>query len=201
MIQTYLRNLEMPQDQVKWLRDQSQILVESLWRDSEDPVSVVLVEAYDQAHPERREATRAKGFADLVGVWRREDYLTPSRDRSTGAAVGTTITDARTLEIAAEGRFKHVQSHTHCGGGACCRMWGSTEVGTVWVEGAKLVFEVESGDKFTKDSCTGLNLAGKIAPRREGFARRIRPNPHLENAPALCWETGPGESVCYNKQQ
>ncbi len=177
-------------------------LVEGIRRGGmQTPLLRAFVELFDQAHPDRVAATRAKGFADLVGTWRREDSLMPSVDRYTGTPTTTSFTDARTLAIAADGHFKHVQSHNHCSGGVCCRMWGSTELGTVRVEGAELVFEVKSGDKFTRDSCSGLNLPGKIEPHRESVTWTIRPNPHLNNAPALCWTTEAKENVCYNKQR
>ena len=48
-------------------------IIEGLRRDAaetNDPVSTVLVEAFDQAHPNMRASTRARTFADLVGTWK-----------------------------------------------------------------------------------------------------------------------------------
>ena len=67
------------QDELESLRNSSQaVIVESLRRDigdSNDPVSAVLIEAFDEAHADRRDETSAKGFRDLVGTWKRVDYL------------------------------------------------------------------------------------------------------------------------------
>ena len=54
--------------------DTQRVLIESYRRDiqaTNDPVSIVLVEAFDSAHPQMRAETRARSARDLIGSWRR----------------------------------------------------------------------------------------------------------------------------------
>jgi hypothetical protein len=62
------------------LRDSSQqVFVESMRREPDDLVSIVLLEAFDSAHSDKKAATRAKGFTDLVGTWKRQDGVLANR--------------------------------------------------------------------------------------------------------------------------
>jgi hypothetical protein len=203
-IESSLGNLKYAgqRDELAALRTSSQlVIVEAMRRDPNDPVSAVLIEAYDAAHPDRKAATRARGAADLIGIWKREDGLMaekyPGRSPS-----GVSYTDSATLEISADGRFKHIKVHNHCSGsGGCCRMDGATEHGTISLEGTKLAFDVQSGSEMVRDGCApGLASQSAIKPRKESFVWSIRKDSSRNNALALCWNTGPDSAVCYWKQ-
>lgn len=200
-IQETLSNLKFAgrQDELTSLRDSSQqVFVESLRRDSGDEVAQALIEAYDVAHPGRQQATRPRGFADLLGVWKRDDALLADRTPG-GTPVGVSYTDSGTLEIQANGRYKLVKAHNHCSGN-CCTLTGSTEYGMVSVEGTKLLFHVQSGSEMVKDGCNpSLNHQGTIKPHQESGSWTIRSNPN-NNAQTLCWSTSSDAAVCYEKQ-
>jgi len=144
---------------------------------------------FDQAHPERRQATQAKGFSDLVGKWRWEDYSYASRDAYTREQVGISYTDSGTLEVMPDGQFKRLHVHNHCssaGTARCCLMTGSSEEGTV--EKGMLVFQIQSGAHGVSNSCSSASATqSAIAPHREAFPWSIRLNPVHNNAQTLCW--------------
>lgn len=161
-----------------------------------------LVEDFDRAHPERRDATRAKGFADLVGTWEWDDALLQDRDQYSRTARGIGYVEAGKLEIAPDGKYKLIRTHRHCEG-ACCNEQGKSESGTVSVEGGELVFLIKAGTQMTREGCNArVNQQSAISPYRESYnSWSITPNPNHNNAPTLCWNTGPKEATCYIKRQ
>ena len=177
-------------------------LVSGMRRALPDPLLSPLVEAFDEAHPDRREATRAKGFADLVGIWEWHDALPQQRDPYSGALRGIGYVDGGKLEIAPDGQFKLLRTHRHCEG-PCCREQGKSESGTVSVERGTLVFQIRTGMEVSRDGCNaGLNRQAAISPHRESYGDwNINRNPVHNNAPTLCWNTAPNESTCYVKRQ
>lgn len=202
-IRTSLENLKYydSQDELIELRTSSQsAIVEALRRDvadTGDPVSVVLVEAFDIAHPSMRSATRVRSFTDLVGTWKRQDAL-GARLGPNGGAVGVSYTDSGALEITAKGAFTLVKVHNHCSG-SCCRMDGSEEKGTVSLVSGKMVFQTLNGSKLIEDACLGAKQRSSIRAHRETVGWSIRPNPN-NNATTLCLNMGPDKAECYEKQ-
>jgi hypothetical protein len=199
-ILTNLKYAELSQDELRVFREANQaIVVESMRRSSDAPEEAVLLEAYDRAHPDRRDATRARGFNDLVGTWSRKDALGASTNPYNGGVTGVSYTDSGTIEISANGGFKLIRQHTHCGSG-CCRLDGSQEYGAVSIEGSMLVLQTKGGTKLVEDDCNpSLNQRVLVVPHRESFKWSIRPNPN-NNANTLCWNTGPDTAICYEKQ-
>lgn len=189
-------------DELASLKSSSQnVIIESLRRDIEatgDEVSRVLVEAFDAAHGDRRAASRAKTFNDLIGVWKRTDFLVADKPDS-GGQIGAGYTDTGTLKINEDGSYQLVKVHNHYGSG-CSRMDGSTESGSVSTKGTNLIFQVKSGSTETKDGCLQQNSRGAIKPHMETLAWSIRPNPDKENIATLCINTGKDTAVCYEKQ-
>jgi hypothetical protein len=176
-------------------------IVSDMRRYSGNPLLAQLAEDFDQAHPDRREATRAKGFADLVGKWEWSDALLQERNPYSGNLQGIGYVDAGTLEISPNGQFKLIHTHRHCAG-TCCNEQGKSENGTISVESGELVFQINSGTEMSRDGCnTRLNQQTAIKPHRESYNWSIRLNPNHDNAPTLCWNTGPHEATCYIKQQ
>jgi hypothetical protein len=193
-----LKYADLSAEELRAFRENNQAtIVENMRRDTDSPEEVVLIQAYDSAHPDRRSATRAKGFNDLIGTWSRKDALLANRDPYTGAVSGVSFTDSGTLEVAANGTFKLVKQHTHCGSG-CCRLDGEQEFGTVSVEGSMLVFQIRSGSRLVRDDCirNGSERVA-VAPHRESYKWAVRGNP---NGTMLCWNTSPDKAVCYEKQ-
>jgi hypothetical protein len=180
-------------------RTGQQMLLDSLRLDTKDPVSVVLVEAYDASHP--RANRRPKDLSDLAGVWKRQDGLLADRYRD-GRTVGVSYTDSGALEISASGQFKYVRVHNHCSGGSrCCTQNASTEEGVISLDGAQLVFDVRSGSEMVEDGCSpALNHRGPVKPRIESFPWSLRPNPDRGSEPTLCWNTSPDAAVCFAKE-
>ena len=203
-IKSSLENLKYydSPDQLNELRTSSQAtIVEGLRRDAAetgDPVSGVLVEAFDITHPGRGDETRVRTFADLVGTWKRQDALGARVDPNSGRAVGVSYTDSGALEITQKGAFTMVKVHNHCSG-TCCRMDGSEEKGTVSLVAGKMVFQTVSGSKLTEDPCVGAKQRSAIKAHRESVSWSIRPNPN-NNATTLCLNTGPDTAECYEKQ-
>jgi hypothetical protein len=197
---TNLKYADLPQDELRVFREANQAtIVESMRRSSDAQEEAVLIEAYDRAHPDRQGATRARGFNDIVGIWSRQDVLGATANAYNGGVTGVSYTDTGTIEISADGAFKLIRQHTHCGSG-CCRLDGAQEYGTVLIEGSMLVFQTKGGKKLVEDDCSPrLNQRVSVAPRRESFKWSIRPNPN-NNATALCWNTGPDTAICYEKQ-
>ena len=197
---TNLKYADLPQDELRVFREANQAtVVENMRRSSDAQEEAVLIEAYDRAHPDRQGAKRAMGFNDLVGVWSRTDALGATTNPYNGGVTGVSYTDTVTIEISADGAFKLIKQHTHCGSG-CCRLDGAQEYGTVLIEGSMLVFQTKGGKKLVEDDCSPrLNQRVSVPPRRESFKWSIRPNPN-SNATALCWNTGPDTAICYEKQ-
>jgi hypothetical protein len=55
---------------------------------------------------------------------------------------------------------------------------------------------------MARDGCNAaLNRQAAIRPHRESYDWSITPNPNHNNAPTLCWNTGPKEATCYIKRQ
>jgi hypothetical protein len=203
-IKTSLDNLkyfDSPKEIAELKASSQAVVVESLRRDAAetgDPVSGVLVEAYDIAHPGMRAATRAHTFADLVGTWKRQDALGARLDPNNGSAVGVSYTDSGTLEITSQGSFNLVKVHNHCGGG-CCRLDGSEESGTVTLVSGQLAFQTSKGSKLTDDACMGAKQRSDIKPSRSTVGWTIRPNINT-GVTSLCLNTVGGKSECYEKQ-
>jgi hypothetical protein len=194
-----LKYADLSADELRAFRDSNQsTIVENMRRDSDNPEELVLIAAYDAAHPDRHSATRAKVFNDLVGTWSRDDALLARRDPYSGAVTGVSYTDSGTIEIAANGSFKLVQQHTHCGSG-CCRLDGEQEAGSVSIAGSMLVFEIRGGSTLVQDDCSHRNQRVAVAPHRESYKWSIRSNPN-NNATMLCWNTSADKAVCYEKQ-
>lgn len=166
------------------------------------PLFKAFVELFDEAHPDRVAATRAKGFADLVGTWEWSDALLQERDPYNGNPRGVGYVDAGTLEISPDGQFKLIRTHRHCEG-TCCNEQGKSEQGTISVDkNGELVFQINSGTEMARDGCNArLNQQVAIKPHRESYNWSIRLNALHDNAPTLCWNTGPNEATCYIKRQ
>jgi hypothetical protein len=190
-------------DELASLKASSQnVIIESLRRDIEatgDNVSKVLVEAFDSAHPTQRSATRAKTFQDLVGTWKRTDFLLAEKAPYGNSQIGVSYTDSGSLEVMSDGNYKLVHVHNNYTNG-CSRIDGSTESGTVSTKGTNLFFVVKSGSTETKDGCLNRSQRGVIKPRTETLVWSIRPNPDKNNIPTLCINTGSDSAVCYEKQ-
>src|SRR5436190_1945841 len=188
-------------EQIQELKSSSQAsFVEGLRRDvanTSDRVSAVLVEAFDRAHPNMRNATRMMSFGDLVGTWKRSDALGARVDPA-GHVSGVSFTDSGTIEIQQNGSFGFVKVHNHCSGG-CCRLDGSEEFGSVSLVSGNLVFQTTRGSKLTEDGCLNAKQRTQTKPHRETFAWSVRTNPN-SNAPTLCLTSATGESSCFDKQ-
>ena len=202
-IEAILRNLkytEQSTDDLRAFRESSQsAIVESMRRNTDAVEERVLIEAFDNTHPDRRVSTRARGFNDLVGTWKKQDALGASVDPNNGAARGVSFTDSGTLEITSNGAYKLVKVHNHCEGG-CCRLDGSEEYGTVSLEAKELQFNIARGSKLVKDDCNSrLNERVLIKPHLEHFPWSVRLNPN-NNATTLCLNTGEDTAECYEKQ-
>jgi len=203
-IKTSLDNLKYfdSPDEITELKASSQaVIVEGFRRDAAetaDPVSVVLIEAFDGAHPGMRGVTRAHTFVDLVGIWKRQDALGARVDPNNGSAVGVSYTDSGTLEINSQGTFTLVKVHNHCSGG-CCRLDGSEESGTVAIVSGQLIFQTNKGSKLIEDACVGAKQRTAIKPHRESMGWSIRPNIN-SGATSLCLNIEPGKAECYEKQ-
>lgn len=161
-----------------------------------------VVELFDRAHPVRKEATRARGFADLIGTWEWSDALLQERDPYNGNLRGVGYVDAGTLEISPDRQFKLARPHRHCEG-TCCNEQGKSESGAISVdENGDLVFQIKSGSEMVRDGCNaGANRQAAIKSHTETYPWSIRLNALHNNAPTLCWNTGPNEASCYIKQQ
>jgi hypothetical protein len=191
-------------DEMQSLHNEStqNTIIEALRRDilaSNDPVSVVIVEAFDNAHHGRAAATSVKTFKDLVGGWRRSDSLLADRQSYGSEQIGVSYTDSGSLEIRADGSFKLVKVHNHIQNG-CSRLDGSTESGLVSLEGSSLFFQVTGGSEQVEDGCLKRQSHTVLKPRGDKFSWSIRSNPNNESATMLCLSTPAGKSECYEKQ-
>jgi hypothetical protein len=207
VVERVVRDLEFvgqkSKDEVKTAlgEDYQLAIVSDMRRYADNPLLVQLTEDFDQAHPDRREATRAKGFNDLIGKWQWSNALLQERDPYSGNLRGIGYVDAGELEISPNGQFKLIRTHRHCEG-ACCNEQGKSESGTISIEGGELVFQIKTGTEMARDGChAGVNQQSAIKPHRESYPWSIRLNPVHNNAPTLCWNTAPDKADCYIKQQ
>ena len=181
--------------------------VESMRLRPNDPVPRQLIDIYDAAHPERKDFMRAHGMDNLVGEWKRIDYLSPQTTPYTHEIIGASFTDSLILTIFPDGHFKHFWVHGHCdSGNKCCRNYGTDVRGTVSVLGGQLVLAAASETQLSNSPCNpGANSFGAIQPHEERFRWEMRRGSN--NSPALClatqpfdpWQQGPGKAVCYQK--
>jgi hypothetical protein len=189
-------------DELASLKSSSQkVIIESLRRDIQetgDDVSRVLVEAFDGAHGDLRDATRAKTFADLTGTWKQTDFLLADKN-SYGGQVGSGYTDTSVLEIKSDGSYKLIKVHDHYGS-TCSRRDASTEQGIVSAKGTGLVFQVQGGSSEITDGCVKKTSRSVIKPHVDTFVWSIRPNPEKENVATLCISTGKDTAACYERQ-
>jgi len=177
------------------------VIVETLRRDIQetgDDVSRVLVEAFDAAHADMREATRAKTFADLVGTWKQTDFLLADKN-SYGGQVGSGYTETSMLEIRSDGNYKLIKVHDHYGSN-CSRRDASSEHGIVSAKGTSLIFQVKSGSSEITDGCVKQTSHSVISPRVDNLTWSIRPNPQNNNVATLCINTGKDKATCYERQ-
>ncbi|MGH9820986.1 MAG: hypothetical protein ACRD43_12540 [Pyrinomonadaceae bacterium] len=177
------------------------VIVEGLRRDiqaTNDPVSVVIVEAFDNAHRNRLSATAIKGFADLIGDWKRVNYLLAERSPG-GNSIGVAFTDSGSLQIMQDGGFKLVKVHDHYENG-CSRQDAMTETGRVSINGAKLVFLIGSGSRQTKEGCSNQMQRIAIRPQTAAYSWSVRPSPNDERSTMLCINIDDKTSECYEKQ-
>lgn len=185
--------------------DYQTALVEGMRRnEGRNPVLSSLVQAFDAAHPDRVAATRAQGFSDLVGTWKKLDAVAPNLSPVTGLPMGPAFQDGGTLTFASDGKFDLTHTHNHCDnnpGRNCCRLEGETWHGTASVKNGELVFQIASGQKLHQDSCNpGMSSQSKIGSRLERATWQIRANPSQNNKPALCWHAAGDVSGCYTRQ-
>jgi len=187
-------------DELESLRNSSQkILVEAFRRDANDSVSKLFIEAYDAAHPDRVQSTKTRTFEDLIGNWKRSDGLIAEKSYDAQAA-GVSYTESETIEISADGKFKHMKVHSHYSG-ACSEIDGKTEYGKIRTDGTRLIFEILSGTEMVKNACApSLNQQEKIMPRKETFPWVIKTEPDNNNILTLCWNTTDTTAVCFEKE-
>ena len=190
-------------DELASLKNSSQkVIVETLRRDIQetgDDVSRVLVEAFDSAHSDMREATRAKTFSDLVGTWKQTDFLLADKNSYGSGQVGSGYTETSVLEISSNGNFKLLKVHDHYGSN-CSRRDASTEQGVVITKGTNLIFQIKSGSSEVTDGCVKQTSHAVIKPRIDTLTWSIRPNPEKENLTTLCINTGKDTATCYERQ-
>jgi hypothetical protein len=164
-----------------------------------DLVLAALVAAYDQAHPDRIAATRAKGFADLVGMWKRGDALAPQRNPFTGAPAGVSFSEAESLQFGADHRFIRALYHEHCGGTGvrCCTTYRLGWQGTADVEGGQLALHISAGLELMSDSCRpGWVQREEVKPRVERLDWSMSPDRKRGDRPRLCWQAKHQQPVC-----
>ncbi|WP_315820965.1 hypothetical protein [Paraflavitalea speifideaquila] len=186
------------QDELESLRSSSQlVIVESMRRENKDAVSILLIEMYDKAHPDRIAATRARSFADLVGTWKDPMVCWPKKTRS-----------------AAGGRFFYQQwFHHHPRQRAVhtypCQQplqWQLLPVG--WYNRKREAYHRwrPAGVRY---SIWLQHYTGWLPPFRQPANKdkttqrklpwALRPNPDSQ-ALTLCWNTGASTAICYEKQ-
>jgi hypothetical protein len=198
-------------DDLRAVRDSNQAAyVEEMRKDPRDPRNAVLLEAYNAAHPDRGEIMKARGWGQLVGEWKRQDAILPTRERYTGRLQGISATDSLILNIFSDGRFHHLWAHSNCGSGnTCCNEYSTTADGVVSVETTKLLLEATSGNELFKAPCTPqANLFQTLQQRRNVLSWSLRRDP-ATGSPQLCLEKRPfnpqwGQPsgvVCYLKQR
>jgi hypothetical protein len=185
--------------------DYQTTLVEAARRGSgRNPVMDLLVAAFDHAHPERIQDTRARGLADLTGTWKKFDYLVPPSNLITHLPAGPSWQDGGTLVIEPAGRFSLNHVHNHCDnspGRNCCRIDGYNWNGTLAIEQGNLAFDIASGGTTHQDNCApSMNRNTMVSPHKETATWTLRQNPAHDDAPALCLHPTSGEEGCYTKE-
>jgi hypothetical protein len=174
----------------------------------DEALNRILLEAFDAAHPDRKDVMRARGLGNLVGKWENGDAMAAQRNPVTGQVFGISFTDAQVLNIFSDGRFEHLWAHTHCDGAACCNQYGTSAKGTVDVQRSKLILAAQSGAIFSKSGCvSGMNKTQATPPKSESFDYSLKMDP-ARHTPMLCLSGRPfqlnakQESVhfCYLKQ-
>ena len=70
------------------------------------------------------------------------------------------------------------------------------EIGQIWLDGPRLIFDVQSGNEIVEDGCAGVKSQAPLKPHRESYPWSLRTN---AGAPALCWNTAPDAAVCFAK--
>jgi hypothetical protein len=182
--------------------------VDKMRADPNEPLNAVLLEAYNAAHPDRKPVMQARGLGDLVGKWERGDGMAPQLNPITHQPMGISFTDALVLNIFTDGHFKHLWSHSHCTGGACCTQIGTGADGTVDAEGSKLTLKAESGTIFSRSACVaGMNKAEAMKPVTQTFEYSVHMD-KSKNVPVLCLSDRPfqldtkqgPQPFCYIKQ-
>ena len=182
--------------------------VDSLRKKPNDPMARELLEIYDAAHPERKDFMRMHGMGNLVGEWKRIDYISPQTNPASHEVIGTSFTDSLIFTVYPDGHFRHFWVHSHCGSrNTCCDKYSTDVKGTVIVEGGQLVLKAETGTQLFDAPCNHINNSfGQIQPHEERFASSIKPA--ANNRMTLClatqpfdpWQQGPGKTVCYEKK-
>jgi hypothetical protein len=182
--------------------------VDSLRKKPNDPMARELLEIYDAAHPERKDFMRTHGMGELVGEWKRIDYLAPQTNPNSHEAIGISFTDSLIFTVYPDGHFRHFWVHSHCGSrNTCCDKYSTDVKGTVIVEGGQLVLKAETGTQLFDAPCNHVNNSfGQIQPHEERFASSIKPA--ANSRMTLCLATqpfdprqeGPGKAVCYEKK-
>jgi hypothetical protein len=182
--------------------------VDRMRNEPDDPLNQVLLQAFDAAHPDRKDVMHERGLSNLLGKWERGDAMTPPRNPVTGRVAGVSFTDALVLNIFTDGHFQHLWSHSHCSNGTCCREYGTAASGTVAVQGSKLVLNAASGNLFSKDACLPAgNTSQPMPPKTQNFDYSV----HMDkgrNVPVLCLsdrpfqfdDKQPPQPFCYTKQ-
>jgi hypothetical protein len=192
------------QDELESLRNSSQsAIVESLRRDvieTHDEVSIVLIEAFDEAHPDLSQQTSAKTFGDVVGTWKQSDYLLQQKNAWDNNTTGVGYTNTEILSINPDYTFKLIKVHDHYSNG-CDQQTASMQTGTITVKGINLVLKIEKGSSETNDNCNPqFNQHKVMEPHTENFVWSIRSNPEDEKIIMLCLNAQKDSAVCYEKQ-
>jgi hypothetical protein len=192
------------QDELRKIRDSNrQGVIDALRADTGSPDSVVIVEAYDAAHPEPRRGAGLNGVAGLVGTWKRVDFLNASKNPYTGRLEGVSYTDSRILEVSPDGSFKYTWVHNHCDykSGTCCHQQASFRNGSIAVEGANLVFDMAAGNDLYKDDCN--HSQDKNSPTTAAkvmYPWTFSRDPSQNDALFLCWDEPGQKQICLRKQ-
>jgi len=191
-------------DELRKIRDSNrQGVIDALRADTGSPDSVVIVEAYDAAHPESKGSVEGSRIASLVGTWKRVDYLSANKNRYTGRLEGVSYTDTRTLEVLPEGAFKYSWVHGHCDytSGACCHQQASFRNGTIALEGTNLVLNMAPGNDLYKDDCNhSLDKNSPTKAAKVSYPWTFSRDPNQNNALFLCWDEPGKKNVCLKKQ-
>jgi Spy/CpxP family protein refolding chaperone len=183
--------------------------VENLRAHPKDEECITLLEAFEAAHPDRKDVMSSRGYGDLIGTWSRGDALPSQRNPLTGRLEGISFSESSVLKIFSDGRFQHAWLHHHCpDGDRCCTEYATTMQGGISVEGQTLVLSGQSGDLVYKNPCApNTSTTKSLGPQRETVGWSLK-HDRGENAPLLCLEEEPfplpgqtqHNAVCYTKQ-